>query len=181
MGVLTSSQFKAIDKNIGVVEGNKPSNRGKLNVEAVNALKFPPAPMGKSKATVLCDFYKAGQMSFELVDGIFTIPKQWNKDKKIKIKKLLLDDGWEDASYINGEPVTPPKVKKKYTYFAGHPENTDTSKIECNVSIIVLGEELQLECIEGRITTENQNVYTALLGAGFYESKPAEEIVREDK
>ena len=177
MGVLTSSQFKAIDKNIGVVQGNSSVNKNRrLNTEAVNALKFPPAPMGEATATVRCDFDKSGKMVFKLKDGIFTLPKSWGKDRKAKVKKLLLDDGWEDASYIDGKPVTPPKPEKKYTYFAGHPENTDTSRVEGNVGVSVLGEDVQLECIDGVITTENQDIYTALLGAGFYEAKSAEEI-----
>ncbi len=165
MGVLTSSQFDKRKQSDGVVYVGK-TPPPVVYVPDSNVLckyRFPPAPMGECNAF---HEYKGEAYKLPLVDQVYTCPKNWSGKKKQFYMKMLTDMGWENVS-----ETIPPKPKTVTTYFLGHPENTNMENVEGKIKVTVRGKEIELECVEGMITTEKKTVYQALIKKGYLEVK----------
>ncbi len=166
MGVLTSSQFDKRKKSDGIAHsGTKPSPT--IYVPGSNILcryRFPPAPMGECNAF---HAYKEEEYKLPLVDQVFTFPKNWSGKKKQFYMKMLTSLGWENVS----ERITKPP-KKEYTYFLMHPDHREYDGINGKVTVTVGKKEIELDCVEGIVTTEKKNVYQALMKKGFLEERP---------
>lgn len=165
MGVLTSSQFDKRKESDGkVYSGKKPSPT--IYTPGSNVLckyRFPPAPMGECNAF---HAYKEEDYKLPLVDQVFTFPKNWSGVKKQFYMRMLTDLGWENVSSL-----IPPKPKTTTEYFALHPENTNMENVNGMIKVQVGKKEIELECVEGMITTEKKTVYQALLKKGYLEAK----------
>jgi len=168
MGVLTSGQFFKKQENAGIAyPTNKSVVTKKLPTKDVlYRFKFDAAPRGESDAFTA---FEDKDIRLALVDGIFTIPKDWSTIKKDLYVKMFHKMGWRDVSErITSKPV---EKKKDLVYFVGHPDNSETERVNGNLTIVIGKKELQLECKDGMITTSNKRIYQALLRQGFYELK----------
>lgn len=173
MGVSTSSELFARKEDTGVsYVGGKPDVV--INPDAIRVFLFPTPIHGES--SVFLDVGNKKPTKLNLEDGVYKIPKGWGKDKKSKYREALLKAGFTETSYVEGAVVKEPEVQKKYMYFAGHPDNKDTDKVNAETAIEIKGEVVQLEIVEGMIVTEDEQVYKTLLEKGYYEAKPPKEI-----
>lgn len=185
MGVKTSSDlFKRKDKNAGAVfSGPKPDLR--TNPDHIIVFRFPTPIRGESSL-----FLNVGDTDKEknpvntrikLKDGSFEIPKTWEKRKKIIYRQALLDAGLEESATLPDGSTKKKEPAKKYTYFAGHPDNRDDEKQSGKTVITIKDKNIDLEIVDGVITTTDKKIYDALIKKGYYEAKQPEEIVKEDK
>ena len=172
MGVRTSSEvFKKKDTTGVAIVGGEPIVRP--DPDATIAYLFPVPVQGTSNVSLDID----GEVKqLELQDGAFVIPKGWSQDKKDAYRNTFLAAGFTETSFMEGKAKRPPKVEKKYRYYAGHPENTQAVKKEGRLAVEVKGKKVELELDKGVIATEDKALYEVLIGKGFYEVKPAEEI-----
>lgn len=133
---------------------------------------FEPAPMGNSSAS----FYytdpetnEKKEITINLIDKVFVIPGNWDLKKRVRHEKMLLLNGFKETTVINndaGEKIL--KVDKEKVYKLGHPENTDTLKINGKVSAHTAIGEILVDCVNGIIRTVNKDIFDALLKQGFY-------------
>lgn len=178
MGVKTSSDLlKRKDPSIGVVNrGSKPDFRN--HPDYIIVFRFPTPVQGET--SIFLNVGEKKPTRIKLKDGIFEIPSSWVKGKKAIYRKSLLDAGLlEEATFKDG--TTKKKAPaKKFTYFAGHPDNQDDNKMSGKTVIAVKGEDIDLEIVEGVITTTDKKIYDALIKKGYYEAKQPEEIKEEE-
>ena len=106
----------------------------------------------------------------ELNDSIFTIPDSWSEKKKNAYKEAFIKAGFENVSHAK------PKKEESNLYFAYHPDNKEDEKVNGIISVTVAKKEIELECVDGIVTTDNKKVYNALLKKGYAGAKPAEDI-----
>jgi len=179
MGVKTSSDLlKRKDPNTGVVNrGSKPDFRN--HPDHIIVFRFPTPVQGES--SIFLNVGEEKPTRIKLKDGSFTLPTTWEKGKKSIYRKAFIDAGLiEEATFKEG--TTKKKAPaKKYTYFAGHPDNMDDEKKSGKTVITIKDENIDLEIVEGVITTTDKKVYDTLIKKGYYEAKQPEEIVEEDK
>lgn len=177
MGVKTSSQlFKRVEEK-GVIESG-PKAIIKDSPDAILVFRFPTPVRGESHVSLDVGEKKNNisvTTKIKLTDGKIEIPGSWKSRKKDIYKKTLIAAGFENVSYMpDGKEKI--KVIKEFTYFAGHPDNKDDEKINGKIAIKVKGEKLNLDVVNGIVTTEDKVIYNTLLRKGFYEAKSAEEI-----
>lgn len=179
MGVKTSSDlFKRKDKDAGAVfSGPKPDLRS--NPDHIIVFRFPTPVQGES--SIFLDVGEKKPTRIKLKDGAFEIPKTWETGKKSTYRRAFLSAGLiEEATFKEGT-LKKKAPAKKYTYFAGHPDNQDNDKISGKTVITIKDENIDLEIVEGVITTTEKKVYDTLISKGYYEAKQPVEIVEEDK
>lgn len=179
MGVKTSSDlFKRKDKNAGAVfSGPKPDLR--TNPDHIIMFRFPTPIQGES--SIFLDVSEEKPARIKLKDGAFEIPKTWDKSKKKIYRLALLNAGLEESATLPDGSTKKKEPAKKYTYFAGHPDNRDDEKKSGKTVITIKDKNIDLEIVEGVITTTDKKVYDVLIKKGYYEAKQPEEIVKEDK
>lgn len=179
MGVKTSSDFlKRKDPNAGVVNrGSKPDFRN--HPDHIIVFRFPTPVQGES--SIFLNVGEKKPTRIKLKDGSYTLPANWEKRKKSIYRKALLDAGLiEEATFKEG--TTKKKAPaKKFTYFAGHPDNQADEKKSGKTVLTIKDENIDLEIVEGVITTTDKNVYDALIKKGYYEAKQPKEITEEKK
>jgi len=183
MAVKTFGQLTRKDEHAGVAFVGGTPKKTVVDTNALRAYRFPVPVRGVSVVPLELKDEEGNPVNIqvELKDGLFVVPKTWEKAKKIKYRAAFLAAGFEETSVMpDGKKVDGSKPPvKKYTFFAGHPDNTETEKVNGKVSVEVRGKAVELDVIEGVVTTTVKGQYTALLKSGFYEAKPAEEIKEE--
>lgn len=175
MGVKTSSDLFVRKEKIGAVySGPKPYIRDDEN--ATVKFRFPTPVHGKSGISLdIGEVDKNEQPTYkkiELIDGIFEIPKDWKEEKKSIYSLAFLKAGFE--KFVSLDIVEP--IKKEVLYFAGHPDNKENEKVTGVISVTVGKKEIELDCVEGMVTTDNEKIYKALIKKGYLEAKLAEEV-----
>jgi hypothetical protein len=170
-GVLTTSDFikqKTIEKE----QVKKPVSFSK-NVKIERRYFFRPAPMGKSHVSIT---FEEKPMKIELIDGIFSPPKNWSENKLQKFNRVIQLLGFEDKCYVVGQGKQKEKKEKKYIYAVGHPDNTADEKVTGNVAIKVGKKEYKFKLTDGVIETKEKSIYNAFIKKGWYEVS-----IKEDK
>lgn len=175
MGVKTSSEIFARkkDEEIGkVYSGGKRKETKFVNSDNLS-FAFPTPIHGTSFVFLPID---GERTKLTLSDGIFSIPKSWKVGKKEAYKKALLKAKFVQVEIDATTNKKKEEAPKSYIYFAGHPDNKDTEKVSGNTSIEIDGKKIELEILDGVITTEDKQVYDVLLKKGYYEAKQPQEI-----
>lgn len=181
MGVKTFAEAKK-EEPVGIAFAGRPPEKV-VNPEAVRVFQFPSPIMGESTVSLdVGDVDKEKNPVFtqlKLEDGCFTIPKEWDDQKRIRYRDAFLKAGFEETDFVEGKPRRKRGPAKKYKYFAGHPDNTKTKKVEGEVAFEFGGKEMQLELVNGVIETEDKKFYAYLLDSGYYEAKKPVEIKKD--
>ena len=174
MGVKTSSDlFKRKDKNAGAVfSGPKPDLR--TSPDHIIVFRFPTPIQGES--SIFLNVGEKKPVRIKLKDGAFTLPTTWEKSKKNIYRQALLYAGLLEEAVFKEGVLKKKAAAKKFTYFAGHPDNQDNNKMSGKTVITIKDENIDLEIVEGIITTDDKKVYDALIKKGYYEAKQPEEI-----
>jgi len=165
-GVLTTKDF-INQKNItGATKNVVPDNKKNVSIEY--KYRFPPAPMGKSQTTIN---YKDKSMKLKMDDGVYVVPKNWNRAEKEKFHRFIITLGFEDVCEVNGKIKEEKKddTPKIMIYKIGHPDNTKTEKVDGSVSVKIRGKDRKFDCVKGVVTTEKKEVFNAFLKKGWYE------------
>ena len=138
------------------------------------------APLGNAKIAFV---YKhegvERKYNLDLINKIYTIPKDLTEKELVILKKALKANDFKDITVLNSGIVFD-KQKGKYIYKAVHPDYTDKNRINGTISLVLLadngkpmadkdGKQIikQVTILEGIVITEDEKVYTALLKAGF--------------
>jgi hypothetical protein len=164
-GVLTSKDYFNQQK---IESGEIKSPDINKNNRIKYRYRLKSAPLGKSQTTVI---FQGKPMDITMEDGIFILPDNWGKkNEKEKFHLFIQNLGFEDACEIEGIiKKDEDDNKSKKVYKIGHPDNTKDSKVEGNVSITIDGKDIQFECKEGVIITEDEKVFKAFKKKGWYE------------
>lgn len=166
-GVLTTKDFINQQQ---IISGDIKPLDIKVNNRILYRYKFPPAPKGKSQTTL---YYKNKPFIIEMIDGVYTLPE--NKFKKKSEKEIfhlfMLNLGFidmceiEDSNTKEDEDKNIKDEKPIFTLF--HPDNTKDDKINGKVSVIVNEKEMEFDCVDGKVSTDDENILKAFIEKGW--------------
>lgn len=165
-GVLTSKDYFNQQK---IISGEQKSPDINKNNRIKYRYKFNSAPKGKSQTTII---FNKKPIIIEMEDGIYTLPDNFGKkSEKEKFHLFIQTLGFSDISEIEGiiKKKDEDNKKSKKIFKIGHPDNTKDFKVNGNVSISLDDKDLQFECIDGVVVTEDEKIFKAFIKKGWYE------------
>jgi hypothetical protein len=161
------------------------------------------APMGESN-TRLIHKYEGEEYTYDIKmkNKIYELPEdllkpgknETEEKEKASIRKrtreALLANGFEDVTVITSKKTLDIKTGK-YIYRAIHPEQSPKNRINCTISLALIGDDNrpmfhksgpnagkqiyeEVHVIEGIAQTEDKLVYQGLIDAGFVELEKIE-------
>jgi len=138
------------------------------------------APLGKSNIAFK-HVYESVSHSYnlDLVNKIFTMPKDLTDKDKLRYRAALKANGFRDVT-IAVKGISYDKAKGKYVYKVVHPDHAVKNLVNGSIGLVMIGDNgkpmyddkgktitKQVNIVNGIVTTEDELVYAALLKSGF--------------
>ena len=176
-------------RDIDQKEGETPpvdvKEKPKKTKKPVNPkFECPFAPMGKSNTVIRFNNPSKDQkdMTYQIsmVNKIYTMPNDLSENENKMLREALKQNGFRDVTK-NNSGVKYDKKKQKYTYTVIHPDHSELRPVNGNISLAMVDERnkpifkkdgkqiyKQVSIVNGIVTTDDEQIYEALLRAGFY-------------
>lgn len=168
-GVMTTAEFgmeNAQNKSDSDKKGKPALKEDKNEITDIYGLESANGKTGN------CAFYhglgkEKKEKTLPLIDGCFTIPKDWHPVKKQQYRKMLLEAGF---ILQPTQTIEVTKEIEKTIYNLMHPDHSEQEPINGEFKIKVSGKQIKLNVVNGIIQTMDPKVKTQLKRKGFVEN-----------
>lgn len=159
---------------------DKTEKKKKIKVQ----FECPFAPMGEANTVIRFKHPSQDKKDIEykipLNNKLYTMPDDLSEEEEKMLRTALEQNGFRDVTTIHAGMKYEPE-KQKYTYSVVHPEHTERNPVNGNISLAMVDEKnrpicgndgkqisKQVAIIDGVVKTDDEQIYEALLRAGFY-------------